>query len=225
MAYNLEQLGERYADTPLTNFPIKEDIFDRMSDITSALLPFINDYNRYMSENNLVEANQLLASNPKLLECFFNADKYNRLRDAIIAMQRHQLENCDTLFNTIAQKAGGINDNPGPEQASLVSYSAEKVKQLLDKHHTRLTVTVPAAGWTSAYPYTNVISIPGITNSMDFQIIGLRHGNNASYSQVKLDKKNLGLLMGNKTGVGDGTITFQAYKKPTADFTVVIEGG
>lgn len=225
MAYNLEEFTEKYIDTPLTNFPVKEDIFDRMSDITSVLLPLINDYNRYLSANNLVEANQLLASNPDLLNCFFNAEKYNRLRDAIIAMQRHQLENCDTLFNTIAQKAGGINDSPEPEQASLVSYSAEKVKQLFDKYHTRFVVTIPASGWSNTYPYTNIVTIPGVTRNMDFQLIGLRHQNNASYSQVKLDKKNMGMLMENKTGVGDGAITFQAYKKPTADFSVVIEGG
>lgn len=91
MAYNLEKFTERYADTPLTSFPVKEDSFDRMSDITSVLLPLINDYNRYLNENNLVEANQLLASSPELLGCFFNAEKYNRLRDAIIAMERHQI--------------------------------------------------------------------------------------------------------------------------------------
>ena len=225
MAYNLEEFTERYVDTPLTNFPVKEDIFDRRSDITTVLLPLVNDYNQYISENNLVEANQLLASNPDLLNCFFNAEKYNRLRDAIIAMQRHQIENCDTLFNTIAQKAGGINDNPEPEQASLVSYSAEKVDNLVNKFHTRLIVTIPASGWSDSYPYTNVVQIPGVTKNMNFQVIGLQHQNNPSYSQVKLDKKNMGMLMGNKAGVGDGSITFHAYKKPTADFTIVVEGG
>ena len=140
-------------------------------------------------------------------------------------MQRHQIENCDTLFNTIAQKAGGINDNPEPEQASLVSYSAEKVDNLVNKFHTRLIVTIPASGWSGSYPYTNVVQIPGVTKNMNFQVIGLQHQNNPSYSQVKLDKKNMGMLMGNKAGVGDGSITFHAYKKPTADFTIVVEGG
>ncbi len=130
MAYNLEEFTERHVDTPLTNFPLKEDIFDRMSDITTALLPLINDYNRYMNENDLLEANQLLASNPNLLNCFFNTEKYNRLRDAVIALERH-----------------------------------------------------------------------------------------------RLDKKHMEMLVGNKTSVGDDTITFLAYKKPSADFTVVIEGG
>lgn len=96
---------------------------------------------------------------------------------------------------------------------------------LVKKYHTRLTVTIPASGWSDSYPHTNVVPIPGVTKDMDFQIVGLRHENGAPYSQVKLDKKNLGFLMGNKTGIGDGSITFQAYKKPSGDFTVMIEGG
>ena len=47
MAYEIETINERNVDTPLTNFPVGEDNFPRMSDVSSTLLPLVIQYNNY----------------------------------------------------------------------------------------------------------------------------------------------------------------------------------
>lgn len=71
MANKITSLSERYVDTPLTNFPVSEDNIDRMSDITSDLMPIVIQYNQYIQSGNITEANNLLKSNPRLMSCFF----------------------------------------------------------------------------------------------------------------------------------------------------------
>ena len=46
----------------------------------------------------------------------------------------------------------------------------------------------------------------------------------ASLDQVKAWKKAAGFLMHNPGGVGEGQITFKAYKKPVVDFAIITEG-
>lgn len=131
MAYEIEKISEGNVDTPLTNFPVGEDTFPRMSDVSVTLLPLVLQYNNYYQNGQLALAQQLLAANPELDACLHNAEKWNMIRDAIIAMQRFLLNQVDSLYNEVAQNAIGVNDNPTAEQMSVVSYSAAKVDSLL----------------------------------------------------------------------------------------------
>lgn len=131
MAYEIEQISEGNVDTPLTNFPVGEDTFPRMSDVSVTLLPLVLQYNNYYQNGQLALAQQLLAANPELDACLHNAEKWNMIRDAIIAMQRFLLNQVDSLYNEVAQNAIGVNDNPTAEQMSVVSYSAAKVDSLI----------------------------------------------------------------------------------------------
>ena len=88
MAIAIEPKSENYVDLPLTNFPIKEDTMKRMTDVNAVLMPVVRQYNTYFADGNLAACNDLLKNNPDVLDCFFNADKWNWTRDAIIAIQR-----------------------------------------------------------------------------------------------------------------------------------------
>ena len=134
MAYEIEKISEGNVDTPLTNFPVGEDTFPRMSDVSVTLLPLVLQYNNYYQNGQLSLAQQLLLENPELDACLHNADKWNMIRDAIIAMQRFLLNQVDSLYNEVAQNAIGVNDEPTEEQASIVAYSAAKVDSLIDSH-------------------------------------------------------------------------------------------
>lgn len=129
MAYVVETITEGYEDTPLTKFPVSEDTFPRMSDVSVTLLPIVLQYNQYISSGNKVAADQLIINNPDLYNCLHDAEKWNMIRDAIIAMQRFLLNKVDEFYTEIVHNAVGINDNPTEEQASVVSYSAAKVDE------------------------------------------------------------------------------------------------
>ena len=134
MAYEIEKISEGNVDTPLTNFPVGEDTFPRMSDVSINLLPLVLQYNNYYQSGQLSLAQQLLDTNPELDACLHNAEKWNMIRDAIIAMQRFLLNQVDSLYNEIVNDAKntiGINDNPEADKKDMVSYSAEKVDSLI----------------------------------------------------------------------------------------------
>lgn len=137
MAYEIEKISEGNVDTPLTNFPVGEDTFPRMSDVSVTLLPLVLQYNNYCQNGQLALAKQLLVSNPELDACLHNAEKWNMIRDAIIAMQRFLLNQVDSLYNEILNAAKeniGISDNPPAGKESMVAYSAAKVDSLLSQY-------------------------------------------------------------------------------------------
>lgn len=234
-----------YTDCPLTNFPAGEDTWNRMMDINTVLLPLMKQYNAYAEAGNLSAANKIIQDNPDLLDCLFNAEKFNWLRDAIIAMERYYLEDVQTFIMNVAQNTVGINDSPTDEQAVTVAYSAKKVKELLaeirqligtadghlkvlaktvDKLHRRRTLTLTAAGWSPSYPYTQTVAADGVTADDSITVIGVNIPDGSTADQVKAWNKAAGVLMHNPGGVGAGSITFKAYKKPAADVTVITEG-
>lgn len=221
MAYTIEQATERNVDTPLTNFPVGEDFFDRMTDITSTLMPLINKYNSYFQAGNITACNELLKNNPDLANCFFNADKYNQIRDAIIAMERFYLNDVAKIIELTAQNAIGINDSPTDEQASLVTYSANKIRSL----HKKREIKLLASGWSDTYPHEQTVSLAGITADMDLKIIGVVHEDGNTLAEDKLIDKTAGYLLSSSSGVIDNAAIFKAKKKPTIDITIITEGG
>lgn len=221
MSYEIEKQSERNVDTPLTNFPVSEDTFNRMMDVTSALMPLVLQYNAYFEAGNMTACNELLKNNPDLKKCFYIAQNHNELRDAIIAMERYLLNQVDELYNDIANDAIGILDNPTDEQASLVAYSADKINKL----HKKRTVTLLASGWSTSYPYTQTVVVDGIKSNAEIKVIGVSVPDGATVEQIKAWNKAIGSFMSNPGGVADGAITFKAYKKPVVDVTIITEGG
>ena len=86
-------------------------------------------------------------------------------------------------------------------------------------------VTIPSSGWSTSYPYTNTVSVSGLSADSDLKIVGIYLETDATEDEVKAANKAVGYLIYNESGVTDGAITFKAYKKPTVNFTVITEGG
>lgn len=217
MAYEIEALTEKYEDLPLTNFPVSEDTHARMTDVTSTLLPLVQQYNELYNSGNLSEAAQLLKDNPTLSDCMFNADKFNQLRDALIAMQRYQLNQLDVLYQTVAQSAGSVNDNPTPDEMAVVSYSAEKVESMFDLKQVVLT----AIDWSNTVPYTQTVYIEGIKDT-DTPTIACA-GEVQTETQKKTLNKNWGFVDDIVTDNGK-IIAYCYFKKPTVDLPLIIKG-
>ena len=73
------------------------------------------------------------------------------------------------------------------------------------------SVTIPASGWSSSKPYTNTVTVNGITASDNVEIIPV--GDSVQYNYLSY----------NSAGTADGSITFKAnYTKPTVDLPVII---
>lgn len=90
-----------YTDLTETQFPDKIDELKRMSDLSTADLPLVNQYYAYYNAGNIVAAAQLLATNPTLLDKLFNAAKFNVLHDALIALERFYMSDVQTYINSV----------------------------------------------------------------------------------------------------------------------------
>ena len=216
----------KYEDTPLTNFPDSEDNWARMSDVTATLLSAALQYNEYWENGEIDAANDLLDENPNLKNTIFNADKWNKLRDAIIAIERYYLNDVTNFIEETAQSAIGINDNPNEEDKTVVSYSASKTDQLINNLNTKLTtvktVVINSSGWSSNSPYTQTVNVSDITSN-DKPIISIYIGEGQNASTVKLMNKAYACI--DRVVSGNGSVTLYCYnKKPTVNFTIALKG-
>ena len=96
----------------------------------------------------------------------------------------------------------------------------EAMKKIVNRRIIKLT----AAGWSGSYPFTQAVDAAGIAVADDIKVLGVYIPANATLEQVKAWNKAAGFLMHNPGGVGDGSITFRAYKKPVVDFSIITEG-
>lgn len=84
------------------------------------------------------------------------------------------------------------------------------------------TISLPVAGWSAAAPYTQTISVSGMTVE-DIPVIGILIADSTTATNVRLQNKAWGCV--DRAVTGDGTITFFCYnKKPATDFSVLVKG-
>ena len=122
-------------------------------------------------------------------------------------------------YDGSATKAFNITASSVGAAASGHNHDSTYVK------NTSRTLTLTAAGWSEAYPYTQTITVSGISANDDIKVLGVYVPADAALDQVKAWNKAAGCLMYNPDGVAEGKITFKAYKKPTVDFQIITEGG
>ena len=99
----------KYEDLPLTNFPDTADNWARMSDLTASLITVALQYNNLWDSGDIDGANALLNSNPTLKNTIFNADKWNKLRDAVISLERYYLNDAVSYTHLDVYKRQGWN--------------------------------------------------------------------------------------------------------------------
>ena len=214
----------KYEDTPLTNFPDAEDNWARMSDITATLLSVALQYNSLWEAGQIDEANALLDEHPELKNTIFNADKWNKIRDAIIALERYYLNDVTEFIEATAQAAIGINDSPDEDDKNLVAYSAEKIDEFVDNIEKVIPVTFTAAGWIgSSAPYTQTISVEEITED-DEPMLVKYYTSSFNATNLKAYNKAFGILADGIGETGNGTVTWQCIKKPTTNITIGLKG-
>ena len=84
------------------------------------------------------------------------------------------------------------------------------------------TVTLSASKWSTSAPYTQTVTVSGVT-AEDSPVIALYISGSPGAAAVKAMRKAFGYL--DRAVTGNGSITFYCYeKKPAADFSVSVRG-
>lgn len=101
----------------------------------------------------------------------------------------------------------------------------EEVKtdnERLMKTFNEVIVTIPAGGWTNTAPYSNKVTVAGVTNEDDI-VLGKAIDKNSTAEQVELWGELSSLI--SSAVVGTGYVTFySATERPTQDFKVKLKG-
>lgn len=100
-----------------------------MKDPSNSDIALINEYNSYVAQGNMTAARQFLKSNPELIPMCFNADKWNRHENMIIAIEEHYKDEIhDYLLNVVKNK-GEYDSSIAYPKYSVVMYKTEGVQE------------------------------------------------------------------------------------------------
>lgn len=231
MAYNPET--ESYDEYPHSAFPGKICDAPNMVDLSPTLRPIAEQYKAADMINDTDTMSRLLNTYPDLKRSLFNAEKHNVALDEIKALQTYYKDDVQGMIRQIAQNTVGINDSPADAQKELTTYSSEKIDTLLDQTNRAVdrskeavtqvrSLSLSAGGWSAAVPYTQTVSLSGIT-SADAPVISISIPASATPAEVKAQNKSYGYI--DRAVTNDGSITFYCYnKKPIVNFSVNVKG-
>lgn len=117
-------MSQTYPDLPRTNFPDGVDNFDNYSDANNSTdISLINQIQSYMTAGNFNAAQEILANNPNLYSKLLNADKMNKFRDILVALERYYQGDYSTYINKKQAEWQQIID----EFSYIGEYSSTKI--------------------------------------------------------------------------------------------------
>lgn len=87
------------------NFPNSIDNFDKYSDVTASAKPLVDQYYTLYNAGNFNGASELLENNPTLKNMIINAESLNKIRDAVISIERYYTSDVQQyIINAVKNK-------------------------------------------------------------------------------------------------------------------------
>ncbi len=212
---------EKYIDTPLSNFPEQEDNWSRMSNLSVSLLSVAKQYSDLYNTGDINAANELLEQYPDLKSALFTPERWNQIRDAIIALQRFFLEDVESMIVEVANNTVGIDDEATGLTENTNAYSVAKVNELLLEFSEMHQVTLPVSGWSASTPYTQRVDLEWLKDEHSPLIaIDDSQPKATQKAQSKQFFKHVA-----RAHTNDGYLIFECEtSKPTIDLVLSIKG-
>ena len=117
-------MSQSYLDLVETNFPQAVDTFDRATDVTLDLLPFVQEYQTLYQSGKLNDAANLLNNHPELQNCMINAKTINRCYDGIKALQRYYFSDIQKYIEELITYRGEYSSKSSYEKYDVVIYNS-----------------------------------------------------------------------------------------------------
>lgn len=118
-------MSERYSDLGCTTFPESVDVITRMEDPNTAEdFRNIDIYYSYINNGNLDAAEEILSKdNDRLRHMLFDASKFNKLQDAVIAVERLFSEDIEDFISSVSDYKGIWSAGTQYDKYNVVSYT------------------------------------------------------------------------------------------------------
>lgn len=116
-------MSTQYPELGLTNFPNELDSRYIMLDPSiPSDLSAIDAYNARIAAKDMEGALKVLADNPRLSKMLFNADKWNRHEDMLLALERYYMDDVQQYLVEIVVWRGTWQDGVAYSKYNVVSY-------------------------------------------------------------------------------------------------------
>ena len=118
-------MNKTWEDITESNYPREVDPIVLMSDITSDDLPLVNQYETYLQNQNYAAAAKILTDNPGLDAKIWNAKKFNKLDQSVVAMERTINELLDDYLIARMTCTGEYSADTTYSKTNVVSFNGE----------------------------------------------------------------------------------------------------
>lgn len=149
---------------------------------------------------------------------------YNTIPWTSVTGRPSSMKNPNALTISLNGASQGAYDGSAAKTVNITpaSIGAAAAAHSHDPHDRVLTCTIPVSGWSAAAPYTQTVSLSGITAS-DNPVAALLVPDNATATTLKPAQKAWSCV--DQILTNNGSITLYCYfKKPANEFQITLKG-
>lgn len=125
-------MSQTYTDLPYTAYPDGIDVFTNKSDANSMNRRYIVEYKNLFNDGDIAGAAALLEQFPELKEIIITAADFNKLQNAIEAMQRFVKRDKQQIIFSTSEPSGEDLQFIGDVWVKLVPTGANEVYELTE---------------------------------------------------------------------------------------------
>lgn len=144
---------KRYPQYPRSSFPEEVESWPLMQDLNTVTYPLAMQYNALLEGGNFEGAATFLSNYPELERSLFNADKWNKISDAIKALEQFFGDEVQDYLDYLTNTTIGINDTVTGDASETNTYSAKKIKELTGIYSAG-PVEISPEDWDGSFVYT-----------------------------------------------------------------------
>lgn len=222
-----------------TNFPSSlDDVKEHglMQDIDADLVSTYKTYESQVASGQSQAAYETAyksVNGKRLADSLFNADKYNWLRDSILAMQEFFLNKFDAYIDSKTQAQIGTTTDENDSNSGSAAYTVDKMNEILFDE-----IYVPLSAWNwsqvnTTKMYKQQVAVSGVKANrkyVRYPLLTKLYNTDSGYfydasltaDQVKQYNKQYSKLA-NGVVDSDGIATFYAYKQPTETIGIILK--
>lgn len=222
-----------------TNFPNSLDdvkTHGLMQDIDADLVATYKLYENQVAAGQSQAAYETAyksVNGKRLADSLFNADRYNWLRDSILAMQEFFLNKFDAYIDSKTQSEIGTTTDEDDNNSGSAAYTVDKVNEML---FGEIYVPLLASNWSQVNTtkmYKQQVAVSGVKASRQYVryplLTKLYNTDNGYFydatltaDQVKQYNKQYSKIA-NGVVDSDGIATFYAFKKPSDTIGIILK--
>lgn len=153
-----------YGDLTHTNLPDNVDAITSFQDVSTTTKPYVDQYLQYVSAGDTTNAAAIIANHPEIKDCLINAERLNKLRDALLALERMFVSDIESYVINVVNDMGEWDATVAYKRNDIVTYEVEGAKELyrcIGDSEDPSVITIPVGTLPTDTRYWSPLTIRG----------------------------------------------------------------